>query len=748
MPYSEYRPDLMGTATLLPTGAFEAGSYQSFTLTYVAGRFGLDDTGSLKIAFRFASDLGGLQFEDPQAPGYTTIEASNGAVLETKWEFKRNIRPWSKSLYIGVKKHFLAEGDTITIRFGDNRQGSPGLRLQTFCETCFEFKVFVDAIATYDYVALPTSPSISIVPGPPETWKAYLPTLVTIDSPFRLSIKADDKWGNPSNLIDRTLKLECSEEIAGLPATVLFRKGQFACIVEQLKLEKPGDVTIRILDETGIELACSNPLRAVENTQLVHFWGDLHGQSCETLGTNSAEEYFTFGRDRAFLDVCSHQGNDFQITAEFWTELNQITQRLNQPGRYVCFPGYEWSANTAVGGDRNIFYRSEGRPIFRSSHAQVAELNDESNDAHNAHDLFDALSHEDVVMYAHCGGRYADITYAHDGRLETSIEIHSAWGTFEWLLHDAFKNDFRIGIVANSDGHKGRVGASHPGASFFGAYGGLTCFLAAELSREAIFEAQRRRHHYATTGTRLYLTTTADLPDGSRVYDRDPKLFDKAKSTCALQAIMGDIVKLSKDRVEFSFEVFGSAPIESIEIRNGLEVINTIRPYQRAIPGHRIRVVYQGAEYRGRARAVLWDGTATITGNNIERAQQFNNWNKDRGLTLKSKNNLAWSAVTTGNFGGFDLWIENKTAGSLVLETNHVKAEIDIVDIGFDPREFSAGGLGKAIKIYRLPDEMTTRHVQHTQTVDISPQEDTRLFVCITQEDGHQAWSSPIYLFR
>ena len=93
MPYSTYRPDLMGMARLESAGSFEAGSLQSFTLVYTAGRFGIDDTGSIKIGFRFATDFGPVQFTDPKAPGYTTVEASNGATLETRWEFKRNIRP-------------------------------------------------------------------------------------------------------------------------------------------------------------------------------------------------------------------------------------------------------------------------------------------------------------------------------------------------------------------------------------------------------------------------------------------------------------------------------------------------------------------------------------------------------------------------------------------------------------------------------------------------------------------------------
>ena len=81
-------------------------------------------------------------------------------------------------------------------------------------------------------------------------------------------------------------------------------------------------------------------------------------------------------------------------------------------------------------------------------------------------------------MFAHIGGRYADIKMAHDARIERSVEVHSDWGTFEWLLHDAFEQGYRVGILANSDGHKGRHGASHPGASLFGAYGGLSCLLA------------------------------------------------------------------------------------------------------------------------------------------------------------------------------------------------------------------------------------------------------------------------------
>ena len=747
VPYSEFRPDLMGSAKLEPGGRFEAGSLQSFTLVYTAGRFGIDDTGSLKIGFRFATDFGPVQFDDPAAPGYTTVEASNGAELECRWEFKRNIRPWSRSLYIGVKKHFLAEGDTVTIRFGDRRQGSPGIRLQTFCETRFEFRVFVDAIATYDYVALPSSPAIQVGPGPAAEWHAVLPTLVRKDESFRLSIKANDAWGNPSDQVDQTLRLEASHPIDGLPDEVTFEAGAFACIVEPLVLREAGDATVTVRDAAGAELARSNPIRAVAESERLHYWGDLHGQSNETLGTNTAREYFLFGRDRSFLDVCSHQGNDFQITGEFWKDLNILTAELDVPGRFVCIPGYEWSANTAVGGDRNVFYRSEGRPIVRSSHAQVPDMADEGVDAHDAHKLFEALQGEDCVMYAHCGGRYADIAFAHDGRLETAVEVHSSWGTFEWLVQDAFEKGFRVGIVANSDGHKGRVGASYPGASFFGALGGLTCFLAERLDRDAIFEAIRRRHHYATTGNRLYLDVRARLATPGRVFLRDPAL-GPAEAQAASELLMGDIAEVVDDEVELAVEAVGSAPILQLDIFDGPDLIESVRPYGAEDLGARLRLVYQGAEYRGRARTTTWDGALRIDGNAVREARMFNNWNLDRGLTVHDAGHVSWKAVTTGNFGGIDLWLEEADAGRLAITTRHAEAKIDIAEIGREDLIYDAGGLDRALRLSRLPETMTACHMTHTLKAKVRPEGDTRLFVRVTQEDGHRAWSSPLYLFR
>ncbi|MDX1488386.1 MAG: hypothetical protein R3268_09305, partial [Acidiferrobacterales bacterium] len=97
---SPIAPEELGNATLTPGGEFEAGSFQSFILTYTAGKYGIDDSGSLRVCFRFASDQSRPQFEDPRRVGYTTISASNDAVLQYHYDPKGNVRPWDRTLYI------------------------------------------------------------------------------------------------------------------------------------------------------------------------------------------------------------------------------------------------------------------------------------------------------------------------------------------------------------------------------------------------------------------------------------------------------------------------------------------------------------------------------------------------------------------------------------------------------------------------------------------------------------------------
>jgi len=746
---SSYLPEHMGTATLSPAGPFVAGTHAALVLTYTAGRFGIDDTGDLKVVWRGTSDMGKPQFDNPTAENYTTVEASNGAVLHARVD--RNFtRPWVNALSIRVGRGFLRSGETITIRLGDTRQGSPGLRLQTNVEPTFEFKVLVDAFATYEFTELPRSPEIALIAGPAARWKALLPSQNIVGEPFRLCIVAEDRWGNPTAEGVGPVRLKTSSMLGGLPDGVLRPRQNGTFIVEELVAREPGDISVEILSETGALLCQSTPLRVIAGAPYRHYWGDLHAQSEETIGTNSADDYFAYARDKAFIDIVGHQGNDFQITDAFWKRLNELTRQFNASGSFVALPGYEWSGNTGMGGDRNVFYRTEGKPIRRSSRVLVSDPSNE--DCYTANELFAALdrSNEDAILIAHVGGRYADIKIAHDGRFERAVEVHSTWGTFEWLLHDAFDRGYRVGIVCHSDDHKGRPGATQPGASTFGAIGGLTCYLMPKLDRDAVFEALRQRRHYGTTGTRLYMSVKGKFDRPVAQYADDPQ-FGPTSQQPSTEVLMGAIVAHGGATMHLEADVIGSAPIERIDIFHGKTLARTVRASSPDDLGKRVRVMWSGAEYRGRGREVNWRGKATVKGNRIARVEAVNFLNPDKPLSLvKDAGTVGWNSVTTGNMAGFDLWLENERTGSLSIETNIVSAECDLAALDHNEMVFEAGGLGRQIRVYRLPENkrVTAMHVTHDVTGTDQAEGDVPVFIRVTQEDGHQAWSSPIYLIK
>jgi hypothetical protein len=691
----------LGLVSCSLRGNVTAGSYQTCKITYTAGFAGIDDTGSLKFVMRYPTDAAPPQFDNPSAANYTTASASNNAILSLRYDVKDNVRPWGKTILVKVVQGYLRRGDRIVLTLGDRTGGSPGWRVQTFAQKPFQIRVLVDRYATYVHEPVPNPPTFRIVAGKPVKLVAVAPSLVQPRKKFRIRTKAEDGWGNP----------------VGRARTIA--NPGFA---------EPGCRRVEVKDEQTKLKATTNPILIRDCERYGRYWADLHGQSEETIGTNSVEDYFRFARDLGFVDIASHQGNDFQITDGFWRKIQETTRRYNKSGRFVAFPGWEWSGNTGLGGDRNVVYRSEGGPIHRSSRALVGEHESVEAVSPDVEDLFRRLrGRRDVMLIPHVGGRYADIERFSEA-LEPVVEVHSAWGTFEWMLEDACKFGYRVGVVANSDGHKGRPGASYPGAGIFGSYGGLTCVLAESLDRDTVWRAYRERRVYATTGARILLDVSADGGDTH----------------------MGSVVHLDRKDEPPSFEVsvHGTAPIERVEFRNGSEILKTVRNYDADDLGSRVKVLWQGAEVRGRGRQVRWDGGLRVDSNRIRSFRPINFYNLEQACARAGPRALEWRSQTTGGVAGVIVNLEKPQSGQLHVSTEQKRFGLALSHIGLTGRTYRLGGLEKRISAYRLPSrppsmELAFRYRPPRGKLHSG---DNPLYVKVVQEDGHMAWSSPIYV--
>jgi hypothetical protein len=267
-----------------------------------------------------------------------------------------------------------------------------------------------------------------------------------------------------------------------------------------------------------------------------------------------------------------------------------------------------------------------------------------------------------------------------------------------------------------------------------------------ELTRDALFEALRKRRHYGTTGTRLFLDLRGRFERPVTMLSDDPKLGPVTESSVR-EARMGDIVRPGRAPMQLTVEVIGTAPVERLDVLHGTQVASTVRPYRAADLGRRVRVLWQGAEYRGRGRETIWQGSLTLAGNRFTRFAQVNFLNPERqAREIATGTALAWTSVTTGNLAGIDLWLEEARRGTLEIKTNVVTGVIDLATLADEATVFGGGGLGRQLSVYRLPEADWSRQVSLEHTVTFAGGADLPVYVRVTQADGHQAWSSPIYL--
>ena len=711
-----------------------AGELGTWTITYTVGKYGIDDTGSLRIAWRNPSDWGMPQFDKPTGLGYTTVKVRGKA--STRTEIELSERPFNNSMVITVYDGFLVQGDTISICMGDTSMGSPGIRAQTFCEEEHEFRTLVDPYGSRRYQRLPNDIVFPIHSGDANEIHVVAPAIREADRDNSILIRAVDYYGNIAEgftdsitvslisaapyLEHGSIELEMVPECTGL-----------------LKFTWPTELTEgRYYFRAEGKLS---GLSALSNAHLVGtpgdklYFGDLHGQTSFTVGTGSMDRYFSFARDSAAVDFCAWQGNDFQVSRAKWDAVREATFRYDEPGKFITFLGYEWSGLTPNGGDHNVYFFGDSPVFFPNSNwLESPDTTDQKDNAPTLPELYAKLGdRSDVLIIPHIGGRHADLSYF-NAKFTPVIEVHSHHGTFEWFIFEAMRARLKVGFIATSDDHTCRPGMSYPlskdgKASSFDVASGFTALYAPSLTREGVWNALKARRCYATTFSRIVLDTSiGEAHMGQELDGVTP----------------GDL------RVR----AYSNSPLDTIELYNWDEKIGhvNLRPKSKK----KIRIAWSGVRVKTRKKSTRWDGGLEVRHGEIVSAKEYSFDRRDQGITERTPTSVTWRSSTSGDYDGVILELDYNENTEVVFRTQQAEFSFKPSDVGEDIRTFPAGGVNLKVEVSLANEDcrdveefITASSVDYTfaKVKHNAADEGNAYWVRVLQEDGHMAWSSPIF---
>ena len=488
-----------------------AGEAGRWTILYEAGELGIAEGGWLFLQVPPHWGWSDPQAVAAEAAGYTEVTTEAAGLTLEPATLDVGL------LGIRVEGRALAAGERVRIVYG---AGPAGARADRFAERRSRFWISVDGDGDGIRGLLPEHPQVSITPGPAVALAVHLPAVARTGETVRLTVAGLDSRGNAA--AEPLGEIDLSGGGDGLehaePPTLDGPRGTVAVTVS-----RPGVWRLEAATAGGAT-GTSNPMVVSPEAPRV-LWADLHGHSNLSDGTGTPEDYFTYARDVAALDVAALTDHDhwglraLSQHPELWAGIREQTERFHEPGRFVTLLGYEWTS--WLHGHRHVLY-FEDRGEVLSSVDPAYETPEQ---------LWAALRGRPALTFAHhsAGGPIAtNWDYPPDPELEPVTEVVSVHGSSEapdspaviyspvpgGFVRDVLDRGYRLGLVGSGDGHDGHPGLAHLASGT----GGVAAILAEEATREAVLAALRARRVYATNGPRIYLTAELEgRPMGSSI---------------------------------------------------------------------------------------------------------------------------------------------------------------------------------------------------------------------------------------
>ena len=156
-----------------------------------------------------------------------------------------------------------------------------------------------------------------------------------------------------------------------------------------------------------------------------------------------------------------------------------------------------------------------------------------------------------------------------------------------------------------------------------------------------------------------------------------------------------------------------------------------------------LRVIWQGAEYRGRGREVDWNGKVFISNNNFSNLVTINSFNHEKQIRLMNSKTIIWHSTTTGGQSGYEVLLDNLN-GNLNFEINDKKISINLKTLKEKRIVKHFGGINKQVCFSLVSKDDSDKEFIFNRKINLNKK--NGFFFKTFFRYGHIAWTSPIYI--
>lgn len=237
------------------------------------------------------------------------------------------------------------------------------------------------------------------------------------------------------------------------------------------------------------------------NAQYIPFYGNLHSHTSYSDGSGTPHQAFTYARDVADLDFLAITDHLEYLTIQPWNWYftRMTADTFNVPGVFVAIAGYEWGS--PIFNHCNVFNTTN-----LISTTTLLNLSAFYNDVLGERPAFAQFNHPGEEEYSNNWNNFAFYSAPVDSAFPL---IELKYPEADTFYRMALDSGWHVGPVANQDNHSPDWGTRNDCRA--GVW-------ATVLTREAIFEAIKKRRVFATQDKNAYVWIDLNgSPMGSRV---------------------------------------------------------------------------------------------------------------------------------------------------------------------------------------------------------------------------------------